>query len=434
MSESKKITNFNFVDSLQNLYNGLANTRNATYNNRIVHNAINYSELRAIYRTGLGSKIVRLKAGYALKDTLQFDNTKDEIIYKQKFEKAVKRAARYMVGFGRGIIVLYNKGEDMSMPARNFDPAKVEFKVFSADLVTSLEASIDLMNPRYFKPRFYSVKGVQFHYSRVIDFTYIEPTEFDAAIYQYGGVSEFELIYTQLVNDGVVERCTPAVLEKNSTLFYKIVGLKDAMQDQRDEYIRRYFVELENARSVYGAGLLDSEDDAFSVNQTLTNLQEADSITLRRLAMVTGIPLAILVGENVKGLNSTGDNEMRIFQDMIEVVQSDFLEQPINELFAKLGLGVVSFKDNQGRTPDERIQFETQVIQNATALYNLGEDYSKYLEDNAVIVKDKYVDFFFPEEAQPPEVEAENIAKEISAVVEGSGESTAENLADKDNE
>jgi len=418
MSKGKK---FNFIDTIRSIYNGLANTRSAAANNYVVHSAVSYSELRAIYRTGIGSKIVRLKSGYALKDTLQFETTRDEDIYKVKFEKAVKRAARYMIGFGRGIIVLYNKGEDMSMPVRGkFDPASVELKVFSGDMVTAINASLDLMSPRYYMPTFYSVRGVQFHYTRVIDFSYIEPTEFDSPIYQYGGVSEFELIYTQIVNDGIVERCTPTVLEKNATLFYKVVGLKEAMQDKRDEYIRRYFTELENARSVYGTGLLDAEDDAFTVNQTLTNLEEADAITLRRLAMVTGIPLAVLVGENVKGLNSTGDNEMRIFQDMIEVVQSDYLEEPINELFLRLGLGRVCFKDNQGRTPDERIKFETLVIANATALWQLGEDYSKYLEDNAVIVKDKYEDFFaVSEEDNIVAKDAEEIATEISEVIDG---------------
>lgn len=398
MDKVSRVIDSQFLDGLNNIYNDLANTRNAVYNNRIQHKTISFTELRAIYRTGLGSKIVRLKAGYALKDTLQFGSDKDEKIYKKKFEKAVKKASRYMVGFGRGIIVLYNKGDDLSAPARDsFDASKVEVKVFSGDMVTSIGASLDLMSPRYYKPTFYAVRGVQFHHSRVIDFTYMEPTEFDAPLYQYGGVSEYEMIYPQLINDGVVERCTPTVLEKNATLFYKVVGLKDAMQDKRDEYIRRYFTDLESARSVYGAGLLDAEDEAFTVNQTLTNLQEADSITLRRLAMVTGIPLAILIGENVKGLNSTGDNELKIFQDMIEVIQSDYLEEPINELLGKVGLGVASFKDNQGRTPDERINFEALVIQNATLLWQLGEDHGKYLEDNAVIVKDEYEEFFFPE-------------------------------------
>jgi len=415
MSKGKK---FNFIDTIRSIYNGLANTRSAAANNYVVHSAVSYPELRAIYRTGLGSKIVRLKSGYALKDTLQFSTKRDEDFYKEKLEKAVKRAARYMIGFGRGIIVLYNNGEDMSMPVRGkFDPSTVQMKVFSGDMVTAINPSLDLMSPRYYMPTFYAVRGVTFHYTRVIDFTYIESTEYDRPIYQYGGVSEFELIYTQLVNDGIVERCTPTVLEKNATLFYKVVGLKEAIQDKKDEYIRRYFVEVENARSVYGAGLIDAEDDAFTVNQTLTNLQEADSITLRRLAMVTGIPLAVLVGENVKGLNSTGDNEMKIFQDMIEVIQSDHLEEPINELLTKLGLGRVCFKDNQGRTPDERIKFETLVIQNATALWQLGEDYSKYLEDNAVVVKDKYDDFFFPEEKEeePASVEGvvETLVKEI---------------------
>ncbi len=397
---AKSIIGTFFTDTLRSLYNSLVNARSVVAGNRIEHQAVPYSELRAIYRTGLGSKLVRLKAGYALNDTLQFENAREEAIYKAKFEKAVKMAARYMVGFGRGIIVLYRRGEDVSLPVRGvFDLSGVEMKVFSGDMVTAVNASLDLMSPRYFKPEYYSVRGVPFHHSRVVDFVYVDPTELDAPMYQYGGVSEFELIYPQLVNDGVVERCTPAVLEKNSTLFYKVVGLKDAMQDKRDEYIRKYFSELESSRSVFGAGLLDAEDDAFTVNQTLTNLQEADSITLRRLSMVTGIPLAILVGENVRGLNSSGDHEMTVFQDMIEDIQSDYLEQPINELFRRVGLGTVAFRDNQGRTPDDRVKFDTAVLKNAIDLSMLGEDYTAYLAENGIVTRDQYAAFFTPDDS-----------------------------------
>jgi len=402
-----------FVDGITDIINNLANTRNAINNNKVTHSGVQFDELRAIYKTGIGSKIVRLKSGYALKDTLQFKSLSDEVVYKNILEKKIKSAVRFMLGFGRGVIVLYNKGEDMSTPARGkFDPKNVEMKVFSGDMVTAINPSLDLMDSRYFMPKFYAVRGVSFHHSRVIDFTYVEPTEYDKAMYQYGGISEFEFIYSQLINDSIVERATPTILEKNSTLFYKVAGLKDAMMSKTDSHIKEYFSRVETARSIYGAGLLDAEDDAFTVNQTLTNLADADGITLRRLAMVTGIPMAVLVGENVKGLNSSGDNEMRIFQDTIEVMQEDYLKEPINQLFSKLGLDVVEFKLNQGRTPEERIEFETKVILNAKSLWELGEDHTKYLEENAVVVKDKF-DSFFPEVKDEEEEPVDTVVKAL---------------------
>jgi len=47
-----------FEDGVKSLISGLMNRRDAISTN-------------AFYRTGIGSKIIRLKAGYALKDTMQ---------------------------------------------------------------------------------------------------------------------------------------------------------------------------------------------------------------------------------------------------------------------------------------------------------------------------------------------------------------------------
>lgn len=402
-----------FSDGIKNIYNDLANTRSASAQNRIISTRIGYDELNAIYKLGIGSKIIRIKAGYSLRNTLQFSSIKEAEYYKANLEKNVKRATGFMLAFGRGIIVLYNKNDDLSYPiTKDFDPKKVKMKVFSGDMVTAVSPSMDLMDDRYFKPEYYSVRGKQFHYSRVIDFSYYEPVEKDKPQYQYGGISEFELIYNQIVSDSIVERATPTILEKNSSLIYKVFGFKEAMQDGREADMVSYFRLVENARSIYGAGLLDAEDTVESIDQTLTNLKEADEITLRRLAMVTSIPVSVLVGENVRGLNSTGKEEATFFQNMIEALQSDYIEDPLNQLFARLGMKPVSFKENQGRSPEARIEYEAKAIDNALKLYTMGEDYSKYLEKNDIIEKDNYENFFFPEVEEDKEDKEEENTKE----------------------
>jgi hypothetical protein len=250
------------------------------------------------------------------------------------------------------------------------------------------------MSDRYNKPLFYSVRGVQFHHSRVVDFSYYEPTELELPYYQYGGISEFELIYEQLVNDSVIERACPSMLEKSSTLFYKIKDFKINMQAGQDKAQKEYFKQLEDRRSIYGAGLLDADDDAFTVSQVLTNLPEIDTIGLRRIAMVTGIPLAQLIGENVKGLNSTGENELKIFQDTIETIQADYLENPINQVFSLFEFPEISFKENQGGTPESRIEYEAKALNNALILWQLGEDYKAYLNEKDVVTPDDFEEFF----------------------------------------
>jgi len=388
-----------FIDGIQSLFSNLTNRRNALASNAVAQQPrLDDSAARAIYKTGIGSKIVRLKAGYSLDDTIQFERTHDMEEFNTYLAPTFKDAAKYMVGFGRGIIVIMPEGtDDLSKPMplkAKLDIKTTRLKAFSGDMVSVTSYDTNLLSNRFLKPNVYSVRGESIHHTRVLDVTYVKPSDHELPEYKYGGMSEFEIILPQLIADSVVQRATPSILEKSSTLFYKISGFKETIAQGRESEILSYFGTLEDARNIYGAGVIDSEDDVEVVQQNLSNLSETDNITLRRLAMVTGIPLAILIGENVKGLNSTGDNEMRVFQDTIETLQSDYLLEPLQKLCRLFGIDGVQFKDNQGETPLNRIEYESKVIDNAVKLYSMQQDHALYLEEKGVIPKDDFASMF----------------------------------------
>ena len=257
-------------------------------------------------------------------------------------------------------------------------------------MVTAHSTDRNLMSERYYKPTMYQVRGESIHYSRVVDFTYIPVREDDAPTYQYAGMSEFELINEQLINDGIVERAAPAVLEKSSTIFYKVDGFKQALQNKQESGLLAYFTALENLRSVYGAGIVDSKDSVESLTQALSGLSDTDMITLRRLAMVTGIPLAVLIGEGVKGLGATGESEMTTFFMMIQNIQTAYLIDNINEVMSKLSLGAVEFKQPEQQTPTEKAAHQGIILENAIKLFSLGHETADYLKDNGIKTEDDF--------------------------------------------
>jgi len=378
-----------FKDGLTSLFNSLANKRNATNGNYITSRRITFNELNDIYKIGLGNKIVRLKAGYALKpNNILFDNDEDKAYYLARLHSKVKEAFLWALVFGRGIIVI-NDGGDLSMPLEEIDKERVKFEVFSGDMVSVFDYITNLASQRYLKPVYYNVRGYNFHHTRVIDFTYVKPRQQDMPMYNLGGISEFELIYNQLINDGIVERASSTILEKNASLFYKIKGFKQALEAKQENNIVKFYSYLEDRRSIYGAGLLDSEDDVMNITQSLSNLDDVNNISLRRLAMVTGIPLAMLVGENVQGLNSTGQIEKTAFNEMIEILQSEYLLTPLNQFLRKLDLSPVIFKEQQNVSPSEKINYEKIAIENATALYDMGFNIAKYLKERGVEVSEQ---------------------------------------------
>ena len=398
-------------DGITSITNTLANQRAATAANYFASSwALSAIEARAMYRTGLGRKIVHLKSSYALNDTLQFEDEDEAEIYAKQIERHVRRAAEMMLVFGRALIVLVEPGQDLSKPRGSAPPAKgARLQVFSGDQVSVQSVSLDLMDPLYLRPVSYHVRGHQIHPSRVVDFVYAPPCDEDLPMYQYGGISEFELIHAQMINDGIVERASATIIEKNSTLFIHVKGFRDAIAAGKDNELIEFMTRLASLRSIYGDGILDAEDKIAEVKQTLTDLASVDQITLRRLAMVTGIPLALLVGESVQGLNATGKQERQSFQDMIEALQFDHLTEPIQRVCALWGLtGAADWADNQGGTAADRIAFEATVLANARIMMELGEDYHEYLQRYGLVSAESAAPDAEPEPdpEEPPDAEA----------------------------
>jgi len=165
-----------FLDGITSLTNALANRRTAAHSNRMESSRVDWDELRAMYRSGMGSKIIRLKSGTALNDTLQFDTVEDKELYEKKLARLVKDCAKFMLAFGRAMIVIHDKGADLSEPlSSSFDQSTVCYHVFSGDMIYVQSVNLDLSSPNYFKPTRYSVRAATIHPSRVIDFTYVKP-------------------------------------------------------------------------------------------------------------------------------------------------------------------------------------------------------------------------------------------------------------------
>lgn len=375
-----------FTDGLRSLVNSLINTRNATTTNAVDSRQLIDTELRILFRMGITARIYRIKASYALNGTLAFDSTADKEFYEKFLAKEVKRACMQQLGFGRGAVVLLPRGDDLTVARANkLTPENTVIRSFSGDLVSAVSVSYDLEDERYYKPSIYTVRGTSINWTRVVDFTYYEPAENDLPTYRYGGVSEAELLYEQIVNDGVIERASGSIIEKNSTLFYKVKGFKTALQNKKESEMLKYFSALETARSQYGAGLLDADDEVEEVSQTLTNVSEVNDMSLRRLAMISGIPVPMLIGENVKGLNSTGDTERQSFEDTIGGYAGDYVIPNINLLMHKFGRGEVKWKGLQHNGASEKVNFETLVLDNAMKMAELGQDFVPYLEKHNVI-------------------------------------------------
>lgn len=376
------------MDGIKSFTNSLANTRNALKSNRIEHcEPISSEELNNIYKIGIANKIVRLKSISVFKEGFYSEDQKTADFVNKKMMREIKNATKWMLVFGRGIVVI-DDGSSFNEPlSKNINLNTVKIKSFSGYNLTA--TVINTTNPqkdRYCKPNIYHINGLSIHHSRVLDFTYIDPSFNDKPYYQFGGISEFELIYNQLINDQIVERSGASILEKNSTLFYRIKGFKDRLRNKQEGEVIKYISNMERVRSIYGAGILDQEDETKIENQSLSNLADVDLISLRRLSLVTGLTLSWLVGESVKGLNSTGENENQIFWNTIKALGQEYIEPVLNDgLINKLGLNEAYLVDQYQQNPLDKAQKESVILDNALKMQSLGIDYEDYLKSKGVV-------------------------------------------------
>ncbi|WP_026803626.1 anti-CBASS protein Acb1 family protein [Aliarcobacter lanthieri] len=382
-----------FKDGLKSLTNMLANNRAGSNTNRLYSLAISNDELNSIYKLGIGRKIVNIKSSNIYKEGFSAEGDIGVETLKfidKKLLRELKKATEYMMAFGRGVVVIIDKNSNPIEPLKSVNLQTVRFKAFSGAKVTvQIDSSLNELDEMYNEPFYYRIGTQVIHHSRVMDFQYYQPVEDDKSSYNYGGISEFELIYSQLINDSVIERAIPTLVEKISTMFYKIKDFKNKLQQKQEKHLVDYFHRLENLRSIYGAGLLDSEDDTKTETQNLSGLDSVDTITLRRLSLVTGIPLSWLVGENVKGLNSSGKTEETIFWSMVKNLGNDFILPILNKKLEFMGLTPVWFNEQYQSTPTERADYETKVLNNALLIQQLGLDDIGYIKDRGVEVEVK---------------------------------------------
>lgn len=374
----------NLSDGLENLANMFANKRNAYNTNQAYSRIIDDFMCGELASSGITARVIAIKVSWALRNGFIFKSDEQEKYFKDNIEDKLYHAITSMLTYGRGIFILNNDDTDTNEVIGSINRNNIKIIDFEGALTAVAVGMVnnDILSPRYWKPEIYNVRGTPFHHSRVIDFVYKLPPLIKRPAYYYGGISEVELIYDQIIADSVMQRAVPAIFEKSSNYIYKLPNLHLAVSTGKEDEIFKFFTRLESIRSSYGASLVDAQTEVTTVNQSLSNMSETNNFTLQRIALVTGIPLPFLVGESIKGLNSTGDHEMTIMSSTITSLQNRYILPKLNELFKLLG-----FEPCEIRLPDElnkinKANLEKTMIETAVMMSDLGLDPTEYLIKN----------------------------------------------------
>jgi phage-related protein (TIGR01555 family) len=147
------------------------------------------------------------------------------------------------------------------------------------------------------------------------------------------GMSCIEVIWDAFQNyEGALSGLN-SLLSEGDLLVHKIPGLMQRIASGGEADIRKR-LEINNlARSVYGALVVDKEEEVTNISRGLNNLAQATEPFVSYLQAVTGWPASILMGDSPGGLGKEGRFEERVWASLVESWQEVYCRLPVSEIF-----------------------------------------------------------------------------------------------------
>ncbi len=267
----------------------------------------------------------------------------EDLQVMQRLQKALIYARLY----GGAVCILgVDDGQPSNMPLK---PEKVKGFYWLTTLDRfSMRPDLpyaDPFSPRYGQPSFYFVQNQ-------LGTSQGEPTRFNDAIHEsrllrFDGITTTPRRQQQNLTWGesILIRVLPIVADFQQTwqsvsylmtdmaqAVFTIKGLAKQIAANKSGDLEKRFQLLEMSRSVARAIVLD-EGETFE--RKSTPLSEVPALLdkfANRLAASVGIPVTLLLGEAPKGLNATGDADVRFFYDQVKASQEKLLRPALNRI------------------------------------------------------------------------------------------------------
>ena len=370
------------IDGYTNMLNKYGTPQDNSTAYRFVQEPITSDlELIRLYEgNGLFAKIIDRPSEEAVKHGLDIKYGNDDIAnyvedrldaleFEDKFATAEKWARLYG---GSIIVMLVDDGRGLEEPLDWNNVTSIEeLRVFERAIVqpdyTSLYSfhffdSIDEDRP-FAEPESYDVFSIygtfKVHRTRCLVFRNGRlPEQTTNALYRYWGIPEYVKIKRALRECITSHHDGVKLLERSVQAIYKMKNLSNllATSDGEDKAVKRLQV-IDMARGILNSIAIDSdgEDYDFKTLQ-MSGVKDVIDATCNMLSAVTNIPQTILFGRSPAGMNSTGDNDLENYYNMVENIQKQNMKKNVRILIDLiLKQGAVEGKIQE--VPDYKVKF-----------------------------------------------------------------------------
>jgi phage-related protein (TIGR01555 family) len=340
--DNKKTT-----DGLTNVASGLMGRNDkSTYSRWDYPNLQNYQELEACYLSNwIASNIIDIPTYDACSKwrTLKCKNAEQLERYEKaiNYQSTIQEAVQWSQLFGgSGIIML--TGQNLEEP---FDIKKVKKGILDSDkggLIVfdrfDLTAyDFNYLNPvstNYMQPNYYRVRGGKtvVHHSHIAKF-YGKKLSKRFMVHTQGWGDSYLRRVIADINDIVAAKggISHLMQEANVDVF-KAEDLWQKLASQQDEAIMNRYQNLNLMKSAIQGIVLDKEEDYERKTLTLSGVSDVLDNFMIWVSAASGIPVTKLFGTSAKGLNATGEGDMKNYYDKLTSMQNNLIAPPLKLL------------------------------------------------------------------------------------------------------
>jgi len=328
--------------------------------------------LKAIYSAdGLGKKIIDIKSEDMIREWIDIEKDTDgeilealnDLNAKSEFLKAIQ----YNKIYGGSVIFMMIDDGGKAEDELNINNIKSidKIRAFDRDRFNVLETD-DIGEPLLIQINKKDQGVVDVHASRCLIFQgELCLGEFGAFTnMEYWGFSEFQGMFNILGKLGVSLQSIFDMLIKSNIDVLKVDELWEKLSVNNKEgetELDKRLEAFDKGKSISKTLMIDNTEGYEAVSQNYTGVPDILGKMQEFLSLVSGMPATILWGTAPKGLNSTGDNEIRRYYDSIKNKQELTVRNPLSHLIQLLVLS------SELKLAQEKCNFEFNP------LWQLGE-------------------------------------------------------------
>ncbi|MEA3330620.1 MAG: DUF1073 domain-containing protein [Campylobacterota bacterium] len=409
-------------DSFQNINKDLGTSKDPRQGTFFIRNQkIDNVTANNLYSTNwLASNIVDIPADETIKKWRElniedeskltaFENEEKRLNVKGNFAQALKWADV----FGGAVIIMIIEGQDLKDPLLNIPKGSLK-RLITLDRweITANPLTANILDDNFGKPQSYihSESGQTIHHSRILKFNGNTPTIREMRENNYWGLSIYEKLLPAITDSMTSSDLINGLLYESNIDVYKLKGLNDLVGDGQDDLATKRIQLAHQLKSTINGIALDSEDGYEKKFATFAGLADIDTMFLQKVSAARKIPITKLLGTSAKGLNATGEGDLKNYYDEIAGIQEREYNPHLDTLDRVMSMSLFGseievpyeFKDLNQLTEKEQADLEVQrsvrdntylingVIDADIALKELNSnktygDITEYIENDSVV-------------------------------------------------